>query len=325
MNNGQCSKDAQALVFLCISCTGHFCQAIAQICHILIMIQNYLHSSSNNSWAQVSWANRHSIPKRQMPLSPEFFVLIRLADWRIRVPITCLRKSCNLFWASQRKSMQTLFPVSALLWLIALHLLVLSGNTDKFRHWKKQLWSCLREFHSSMSDLVCVSFIVQCCHPFSSIHRLHSGIRMFAPRATAIACKCIELIAALCLFCVCFLCTHWSHCVCSFLFLSAPQSAQRTSVVKSGKLAIQRSFRLRSFLSLRLGPFHDPCPCLDSREHSDDHHLDSAKQKHYLFLQKTKLYRAAHHPFISVGLKLLDGLEWTMMNDGCGDWNETTH
>ena len=82
MNNGQCSKDAKALVFLALAI---FCQAIAQICHILIMIRNYLHSSSNNSWAQVSWANRHSIPKRQMPLSPEFFCL----DQTGRLANTC--------------------------------------------------------------------------------------------------------------------------------------------------------------------------------------------------------------------------------------------
>ena len=230
-----------------------------------------------------------------------FFVLIRLADWRILVPITCLRESCNLFWASQRKSMQTLFPVSALLWLIALHLLVLSGNTDKFRHWKKQLWSCLRKFHSSMLSPFFlhpqIAFWDQNVLPLE-LRQLHANVSSLLQHCVcfvSVFCALIDLIVFV-----------------PFLFLSAPQSAQRTSVVKSGKLAIQRSFRLRSFLSLRLGPFHDPCPCLDSREHSDDHHLDSAKQKHYLFLQKTKLYRAAHHPFISVGLKLLDGLEWTM-------------
>lgn len=66
-----------------------------------------------------------------------FFVLIRLADWRILVPITC-RKSCNLFWASQRKSMQTLFPVSALLWL---------NLTDSFAS------SCLERKHGQIPAL----------------------------------------------------------------------------------------------------------------------------------------------------------------------------
>ena len=79
---------------------------------------------------------------------------------------------------------------------------------------------------------------------------------------------------------------------------------------------VQRSFRLRSFLSLRLGPFHGPCSCR-SHEHSDDHHLGSPKQKEKTspHSAKTMLHRAAHrsfYPLMSIDLKVLDGLECTM-------------
>ena len=160
------------------------------------MIRNYLHSS-NNSWAQVSWAKRHSIPKRQMPLSPELFCYDqtgRLANSFANNLSACV--------------MQLVLGIPA------------EVNADAF---SCQCTTLTDSFASSSlerergqipalkknkSDLVCISFIVQCCHPFSSMPTLRSGIKMCAPRTTATACKSIELLTALCLFCVCFLCTH---------------------------------------------------------------------------------------------------------------------
>lgn len=151
--------------------------------------------------------------------------------------------------------------------------------------------------------------------PFSSIHRLHSGFRMFAPRATAIACKCIELITALCLFCVCFLCTHWSHCVvpfCSFLLHnlhSVHLLSNLGSSLFKGRSASVASFHSASALSTTLAHVWTVASIvMTTTLTAPNKNITSFYKKH----QKTKLYRAAHRPFISVGLKLLDGLEWTM-------------